>query len=534
MKKIIICLISILINVSLFSESIKGINLGIGYRNNNFDSDGIEFKDNYAVYLLGYDYTLYPNYNSSIGFSINPMLFYNSNLFGVTASINSNNLPKDYKGKWAISGQIGGFTDIALNFRIPTDISKKYFFIRTGGIFQISNFKAVASTSYWGHEEKDEVYDGSQITVSGMIELGWQPRDTFSSRFSINFFYDLITKNPMTGNNFIHPNSFGIMLLWQPWYSRREFKKDKQIIEEYENNQKQRITRMLEKEDKYSKYYDLYDMKRTSVRDIDYLENSILNNGKKYDNSIFDIPLNVYYYRRRNETDSDWLEYSEPFIREIKFTRHTLSDGEPGTNNYILREEEIVTLAFVTDEDKQKAFTEIEQEYYSMREWNKRFADNNRLAEERQNALYITAVNSKDAKKLADYIRKNSEELYFKNEAYNEIAKIVSKNKNIQIKKLPSIPNPYSLDKNYIYIANRISVQQWTGNGTFLAKTDKGDMIFIRNVYDISAIGTNINTAYLKYAGSFEYNSTGAGIQVVAQFDLLYNIDGINTQIRID
>ena len=52
-------------------------------------------------------------------------------------------------------------------------------------------------------------------------------------------------------------------------------------------------------------------------------------------------------------------------------------------------------------------------------------------------------------------------------------------------------------------------------------------MIYIRSVYDLSAIDKHADCVYLRYAGTFEYNSISAGVQVVPQFDLIYNIEDV-------
>ena len=89
---------------------------------------------------------------------------------------------------------------------------------------------------------------------------------------------------------------------------------------------------------------------------------------------------------------------------------------------------------------------------------------------------------------------------------------------------MPAISNPYAFDRNRIYLANNVSVYQWTGNGTFLAQNFHGDMIYIRSVYDLTAIEKYADDIFLIYAGTFEYTSVSAGVQVVPQFDVIYII----------
>ena len=52
-------------------------------------------------------------------------------------------------------------------------------------------------------------------------------------------------------------------------------------------------------------------------------------------------------------------------------------------------------------------------------------------------------------------------------------------------------------------------------------------MIYIRSVYDLTAIEKYADDIFLIYAGTFEYTSVSAGVQVVPQFDLIYSIKGI-------
>ncbi|MBO6219508.1 MAG: hypothetical protein J6N81_08045 [Treponema sp.] len=142
--------------------------------------------------------------------------------------------------------------------------------------------------------------------------------------------------------------------------------------------------------------------------------------------------------------------------------------------------------------------------------------------------LFNAAVASKSLSKLTDYIKKNWDEAHFQYSAFEEVAKLLAKDSGVKMKKLPySITNPYSLDRNCIYIEDQLSVYQWTGRGTFLAQTSEGIMIYIRSVYDLSTIDKHADCVYLRYAGTFEYNSISAGVQVVPQFDLIYNIEDV-------
>ena len=159
-----------------------------------------------------------------------------------------------------------------------------------------------------------------------------------------------------------------------------------------------------------------------------------------------------------------------------------------------------------------------------MQELKKRAAENDRLEKEKQAKIFKAAVASKNVNVIADYIKENYDQQYFDESAYNEIAKLLAKNNNVQLKELPAISNPYALDRNCIYLANNVSVYQWTGNGIFLAQNFHGDMIYIRSVYDLTAIEKYADDIFLIYAGTFEYTSVSAGVQVVPQFDVIYII----------
>lgn len=159
-----------------------------------------------------------------------------------------------------------------------------------------------------------------------------------------------------------------------------------------------------------------------------------------------------------------------------------------------------------------------------MQELKKRAAENDRLEKEKQAKIFKAAVASKNVNVIADYIKENYDQQYFDESAYNEIAKLLAKNNNVQLKELPAISNSYALDRNCIYLANNVSVYQWTGNGIFLAQNFHGDMIYIRSVYDLTAIEKYADDIFLIYAGTFEYTYVSAGVQVVPQFDVIYII----------
>ena len=516
------------------AESLKGLNLSVGYGNNNFEFNNIKYDADYIPVGLGFNYTFYPSYNSFVGFSVNPMLFVNCN---VNTSINNPNPPKYaledgdyYDEEWETSGaEFGFYTDFAVNFRLPLDINKSFFYLRLGGAFQVSSFSAVDKVTYHntyyysgrGYEDK---YDGSQTTFSTVVEFGWQPRKFYDESdlrtfgfgdISVRFVYDFLTKNPIN-DEFIFPGTFGIMLVCKPLNFTKEFKKDLRIVSAYEEKEKNDILSFMEQEDKYSKYYKLVENKKCTVGDVAHLKESILNNEKKFGSEIFDIPITVSYYRRTNAYGNVWLKYSEAFIRDIEFTAHTLGNGTLGTKEYTDWKSETIILPFSTDEDKQKAFNAIVAEYECQKQQKAREIKN-------QDAIFSKAVSSKNINILVKYIDENRSSKYFHDEAYTEIAKLVAKNTKIELKELPYISNPYVLDKNCLYYVSSLPVYQWTGNGSFLAEVGTDKVIFIRNAYDLSKISSGIKNAYLKYVGTYEYTNRYSGVQVVAEFDLVYS-----------
>lgn len=253
--------------------------------------------------------------------------------------------------------------------------------------------------------------------------------------------------------------------------------------------------------------------KKQKVGDIDYFRQMIKKINSEVDDSIFEIPLIVKGFKTRENTE---------VVEEIILTSHKFAADKSDS----IKKEEIV-LKISTEEEKRLALNEILQEYNAMQELKRRAAENEHLEKEKQAKTFKSAAASKNINVITNYIKENYDKPYFDESAYNEIAKLLAKNNNVQLKEMPAISNPYGLDRNCIYLANDISVYQWTGNGTFLAQNFHGDMIYIRSVYDLTAIEKYADDVFLRYAGTFEYSSVAAGVQVVPQFDLIYSIKGI-------
>lgn len=539
MKKQLFAIMILIFMVSnkAFSESLLGLNFGTGYRNNNFEYNGLKHNINYVPLFIGGTYTFYPSYRSIFGFStyinIGPDVSIGSNISG------KSNVPyyhyttqkEEKNSKLQSSGAHTRYTfntGLALNLRLPvTTIYKSFTYMQFGGVFQRStwNMNMVKNMDapvhlYLSYQKKISC---AQNSFSLFAEIG---QNYGMGEVSVQFVYDLFSKSELTDNRYIRPKSFSIIFSCRPLTWRIERQKDETSIQ-----------KILEKEDVYSKKYRLYDEQRAKVGDIPFFVETILNSEDKFDDSILDIPIITEYYRRWWHPYlifEDWYEFSVPFIRTIRFTKHKLSNGIPGTDEYLEYSADVVSLPFYTEIEKQKAFEAIVEEYKCLQQHENRVLRNIFIAEntrenqrkneeERYKTLYNDAIASKNIDTIAEYIKENRYSGYFYDDAYNEIARLLTKNNNIKLQELLSISNPYNLEKNCIYLDKHLSVQQWTGNGTFLAKTGTGDLVYIRNVYDLSAVKSSGQNAYLKYIGTYEYSSVGAGLQVVAKFDLIYS-----------
>ncbi len=255
--------------------------------------------------------------------------------------------------------------------------------------------------------------------------------------------------------------------------------------------------------------------KEQKVGDIDFFRQMLKGSNLNFDESIYDIPLIVTGYTSKDNSE---------ILLAILLSSHNLSEVKIDS----LKEETMLkTLKISTEEEKQEALNEIILEYNIQNEIKKRTIENELLKKAKQAKLFNAAVSSRNINIIADYIKDNYDQEYFDYSAYNEIAKLLDKNPDVELKNLPAISNPYGLDRNCIYLANDIYLYQWTGNGTFLAKDFYNDLIYIRTVYDLTGIEQYTDNVFLRYAGTFEYNSISAGIQVVPQFDLIFNIKGI-------
>lgn len=520
MKRLVaLSLFSILIGFSVFSESIHGFNLITGYKNNNLEYDGLDYSTSIWRLSLGYTYTLFPSYNSIVGFSLSPNVGFDIP-FGTTIENNgsSTKINPNYEYEHDDFGSSLFFnTDIALNFRFRRTLNKGFPYIKTGATWQATMFSIAKKDDYFTGLDK---VSGMQQTIGTFFEIGFQPRaysdyfehgaDSFFSYYrsdiSLRFIYDFLTANPLTDDNFVKSSNFGIMLIWKPWQRSGEHSNDKAIMSKFRGENGK---------------YRLFEEKNETVGNISYFREKISNISNEYDGDIENISIKSEYHRKWDIGTSSWV--SEPIIMKVIYTKHMLGKGKVGTNEYTAWTEENISLPFYTDEDKQKAFDAIVAESECRRQQKKRVAENEQIAQSKHDVIYEKALTSKNVIALVNYIDENRGSKYFHDEAYTEIAKLVTKNTKIELKELPYISNPYVLDKNCLYYVSSLPVYQWTGNGSFLAEVGSNKVIFIRNAYDLSKIGSGVQNAYLKYVGTYEYTNRYSGVQVVAEFDLVYS-----------
>ena len=386
-KKILCAILTLFASVSLFGESIKGFNLITGRKSNSFEYDNLIFDSNIWRLSLGYSYQFYPNYNSVVGFMISPNVGFDIP-FGTKIENNGSKSKVNSKYNTDMLYPVFFNTDLALNFRIPRGLEKGFPYIRLGTTWQTSFFQLKEDVEYFA----DSV-SGSQQNLSAFIELGFQPRhyedysesgfDTFftyyRSDISIRFIYDFLTKNPLTDDNWIGASNFGIMLIWKPWQRSTEHQKDKEAFANYKEKRKQEIISTRDKADVHSKQFKLVEKKDCKVEDIEYLAMSIINGDRHFDNSFLEIPVTAEFYRQTTADGNYWLEFSEPFLRDITFIKHTLGNGKVGTEEYITCSEEKITLPFYTEEEKEKAFKVLVEEYDVRQQQKARIAENRRL-----------------------------------------------------------------------------------------------------------------------------------------------------------
>ncbi len=403
-KRILLFILIFFTSTSIFAEHIFNAllpSIGFGYEKKAFQYNDVKFDSNDFYIPLGYTYQFYPSYNSFFGF-----------LVGINAGVKFSGLAQnennDFKsietstseGIYSLdSFPIFFSTDLAFNFRLPA-VSEKFFpYIRLGASWEISLFELTKTTKisdgYYTYTDTETLANGNQQKLSAFFDLGFQPKsanydDMYWSNVTIRFFYDFLTKNPLTENNWINANNFGFYVSYSLMQMGIDTGKDKKQKEQVaikkieddwarEEERKQEILKMMDSEDKYSDFYKVVEEKECTVSDLEYFSDKLRSNEGQFDEAILEIPITAKFYRRQNESKTDWMDYSEKFLRDISFFKHSLGNGKPGSVEYISYKTDYVTLPFYTDEEKERAFEALVEEINVRKEQKKRIAENKKL-----------------------------------------------------------------------------------------------------------------------------------------------------------
>ncbi|MDR1895728.1 MAG: hypothetical protein LBR10_02940 [Prevotellaceae bacterium] len=165
--------------------------------------------------------------------------------------------------------------------------------------------------------------------------------------------------------------------------------------------------------------------------------------------------------------------------------------------------------------------------------------DKQNMAEEKQQELlrkqaevkaaYEKALSSNGIASVIEYIHVYRREDGFNKDCYAEIARRVTKNRNIAFKEIYTAPNPYAFDTKTVYYCSSLTVQSFT-KGTIIAYTGNvfisdEDVVFLSSVPDIKDIGRSIPNAYLKYNGTTVLSSASGRKREVPSFDLIYSFE---------
>ncbi len=353
-RKIIVVVFTFFVSTFAFSEHLLGLNLGTGYRNNNFEYEDFKHDVSYWTNFFGFSYTYYPSYNSVLGFSLL------ANIVGLDIPVyrnisdTGNNSNYHYVEKYSYPDNAYSENlrysfnmDAALNLRFPVkDFGKSFTYLRLGGFYQLSTFdmrmernkNAASNLSY------DKNVSGGQNAFGTFAEIG---RNYGKGEVSLKFVYDLLIESELTGNELIRPKSFGIVFSCRPRTWRIETQKDKDYIQS-----------LLSKEDVYDKdKYRLYETKKETIHGI---------------------PVTVEYVRRIDELDED-KGLGKPFILRISFDTIKLGKGIPGTDDYLRYSTETVTMNFYSEEEKDLVYRTIEEDKIRRKEQKNRIAENRKL-----------------------------------------------------------------------------------------------------------------------------------------------------------
>ncbi len=279
------------------------------------------------------------------------------------------------------------------------------------------------------------------------------------------------------------------------------------------------------KENVFSDKYYPYEEKKMTVSNLfskDDIAKYIANFDFQTVENFYNTHVICQYYCRK--ADNKWI--GDSFIRNIRFRGYDLEQTETIPLYEEYRYEKWIELPFYTDDEKQRAFNTIVEQYKFKTEQEQKKKQQeleNELKEKSQHDIaYYIAKSSNNINDLTSYIRNNYHSKYFNKEVYTEIAKLISKKDNVVLESLSAYTQPHDSEENYLYYDEHINVTLRINDGSFLAKSSFGDLIFISNVYDQVEISYHITNVYLKRIGDYEY-STSDGTESIPQFDLIYS-----------
>ena len=376
-KKLCITTVLVVCHFSVFAESLLGINIGTGYRNNNFDYEGLQHDVNYWSNFGGFSCTFYPNYGSFLGFSVS------SNFLGldipVSKNISGTGIDSNYhfiqKQEYMVESETLRYAltmDSALNFRFPVKkLDKSFSYLRIGGNYQLStwNMSMARNNDAPKNLSYEKYLDGTQNSFGIFAEIG---HNYGNGDVSLKFIYDLFIKSEMTGNEFIRPKSFGILFSCRPKTWRIQTAKDKAYLYS-----------LMKDEDVFDdSKYKCYTTEKISVGNMKKFVELNQNLATPLDEKFLALPINIDYFARYysdNEGYEKFYDFAKAFPRNISFTVHELGNGKSGTEKYITYTTKTVTLPFYTEEEKINAFNVLVEDYKRMKQQKERIAENRRL-----------------------------------------------------------------------------------------------------------------------------------------------------------
>jgi hypothetical protein len=158
-------------------------------------------------------------------------------------------------------------------------------------------------------------------------------------------------------------------------------------------------------------------------------------------------------------------------------------------------------------------------------ETEKRIARQKKIEE--MKTVYENAQKVSGVEQIAEYIKKYAGDDDFNEDSYTEIARRLVNNRTVKFEKMYTASNPYAFDKNTVYYAGTLVVDQWIDRqiiasiGSFIR--DDGNIIIIQTVPDIKKIGNTIQHGFLRYIGTTKIRMANGTTQERPTFNLLYH-----------